>query len=529
MKHFSRFLLNWESSDSLHEKAQLLKRYLVAASPEVEVSHRVGPDAAWALFWLASGKIKTELRASDWQAWGRAQSGLPDWLWEECHAAAGDWAEVVAWTGAPASPPENTTLELNFSNESTPPPATDASLSEWMEWAILPLAQLSDAQKKERVLQAWSNLSGPERRVLNRLLSGSLRRGQPDEAVFEGIERAWGVPAPVVAARLSRARVGGDPFSHTNWLRGLIAPRIPGETGWECARRFSQLKPLLIDDPSGLGPLPLWQADWLASGERAWIELGTAADFWIWSEAKASRAIECSEAKAWLKTLPQGTLLEVQYLESSLGDLRILDVRVFSGEDLSHLPLNERLEKLSAFSAPPKSIQISVPLSAGNWEQVRELLQAGPPPLYRGILLRPRDGSSVTWEWKASSRRVRALLLYAHSQGGPSEFTFAVAQESKWVGLVKTREGLSPKAWDALDSWCRENTLERFGPTRQVSPERFFELSLQSVTRNSRTKSGVSVIGARVEREVLGVTLETATPLTEVQSWLGIGKDDGRS
>ena len=92
MKHFSRFLLNWESSDSLHEKAQLLKRYLEAASPEAEVGHRVGPDAAWALFWLAAGKFKTELRASDWQAWGRAQSGLPDWLWEECHAAAGDWA-----------------------------------------------------------------------------------------------------------------------------------------------------------------------------------------------------------------------------------------------------------------------------------------------------------------------------------------------------------------------------------------------------------------------------------------------------
>ncbi len=520
MKRFSRFLQNWESSDSLHEKAQLLKRTLLAASEA---------DAAWALFWLASGKIKTELRASDWQAWGRAQSGLPDWLWEECHAAAGDWAEVVAWTGTPASPPENATLELNFSAESTPPPATDAQLSEWMEWAILPLAHLSDAQKKDRVLQAWSNLAGPERRVLNRLLSGSLRRGQPDEAVFEGIERAWGVPAPVVAARLSRTRAGGDPFSPTDWLRGLIAPRIPNEPGWECARRFSQLKPLLIDDPSGLGPLPSWQADWLASGERAWIELGTAADFLVWSEASAPRAIECNEATSWLKTLPQGTLLEAQYLEGGQGDLRILDVRVFSGEDLSHLPLNERLEKLSAFSAPPKTLQISSPLHAGSWEETREILHAGPPPLYRGILLRPRDGSSVTWEWKASSRRVRALLLYAHSQGGPSEFTFAVAQESKWVGLVKTREGLSSKAWDALDSWCRENTVERFGPTRQVSPERFFELSLQSVTRNSRTKSGVSVIGARVEREVLGVTLETATPLSEVQSWLGVGKDDGRS
>ena len=71
MKRFSRFLLNWESSDSLHEKAQLLKRYLLAV-PQA--------DAAWALFWLASGKIKTDLRAGDWQAWGRAQSGLPDWL-----------------------------------------------------------------------------------------------------------------------------------------------------------------------------------------------------------------------------------------------------------------------------------------------------------------------------------------------------------------------------------------------------------------------------------------------------------------
>ena len=145
MKRFSRFLQNWESMDSTPEKALLLKRYLLAVSES---------DAARALFLLSSGKIKTDLRAGDWQAWGKAQASLPDWLWEECHAATGDWAEVVAWTGAPASPPEDTTLELNFSAGSTPPPAADAQLSEWMEWAILPLAHLSDAQKKDRVLQA---------------------------------------------------------------------------------------------------------------------------------------------------------------------------------------------------------------------------------------------------------------------------------------------------------------------------------------------------------------------------------------
>ncbi len=81
---------------------------------------------------------------------------------------------------------------------------------------------------------------------------------------------------------------------------------------------------------------------------------------------------------------------------------------------------------------------------------------------------------------------------------------------------------------EALEAWSRENTVERFGPTRQVRPERFFEISLQSVTRNSRTKSGVTVVGARVERELLGVTESTATPLSEVQSWLGVGKEDGR-
>ncbi len=506
MKRFSRFLQNWESMDSTPEKALLLKRYLLAVSEL---------DAAWALFWLAGGKLRTAVRAQDWQAWGKSQASLPDWLWEECHAATGDWAEVIAWTGTSASTPENGSPDAN------------AALSEWMEWAIVPLAKLSEAQKKEHVLSAWSKLGGPERRLYNRLLGGSLKRGSLDAAVAAGIERAFGVPASVVAARLHGQNLGPTP-PQVEWLHSLLAERRPGEPGWECAREFSPLRPLLIEDPSGLGPKASWQVEWLASGERVWIELGLDAEIFVWSEIKAQREVECVEAKAWLSTLPPHTLLEAQFVEGSTGDIRITDVRVLSGEDLSPLPLPERMKKLSAFPKPPKALQLSSPLPAETWAEVRDLFHAGPPPLFRGLLLRPCDGKCEAFEWKASSRRVRALLLYAHSQGGPSEFTFAVSQDSKWVGLVKTHEGLSTRQMEALEAWSRENTVERFGPTRQVRPERFFEISLQSVTRNSRTKSGVTVVGARVERELLGVTESTATPLSEVQSWLGVGKENGR-
>jgi DNA ligase 1 len=109
------------------------------------------------------------------------------------------------------------------------------------------------------------------------------------------------------------------------------------------------------------------------------------------------------------------------------------------------------------------------------------------------------------WKWKIDPLRVDAVLVYAQSGSGRranlfTDYTFAVWQDDVLVPIAKAYSGLSDREILALDRWIRRNTVERFGPVRQVVPEQVFELAFEGISRSSRYKSGLALRFPRIAR-----------------------------
>ena len=90
------------------------------------------------------------------------------------------------------------------------------------------------------------------------------------------------------------------------------------------------------------------------------------------------------------------------------------------------------------------------------------------------------------------------MLVYAQTGSGRraslfTDYTFAVWQDDALVPIAKAHSGLSDREILALDRWIRRNTVERFGPVRQLMLQLVFELAFEGISRSSRHKSGIAL------------------------------------
>ena len=51
-----------------------------------------------------------------------------------------------------------------------------------------------------------------------------------------------------------------------------------------------------------------------------------------------------------------------------------------------------------------------------------------------------------------------------------------------------------------VNAWVRKNTLQRFGPVRQVTPAHVFEIAFEGIAASTRHKSGVALRFPRMSR-----------------------------
>ena len=66
--------------------------------------------------------------------------------------------------------------------------------------------------------------------------------------------------------------------------------------------------------------------------------------------------------------------------------------------------------------------------------------------------------------------------------------------------VAKAYSGLSDREITRVDRWIRQNTLERFGPVRAVTPQLVFEIAFEGIAASSRHKSGIAVRFPRIAR-----------------------------
>ncbi len=117
------------------------------------------------------------------------------------------------------------------------------------------------------------------------------------------------------------------------------------------------------------------------------------------------------------------------------------------------------------------------------------------------------------WKWKRDPFTIDAVLMYAQRGHGKrssyySDYTFGAWTtedgEDVLVPVGKAYFGFTDEELLQIDRFVRRNTIERFGPVREVVHDRdkglVLEVAFEGLQRSSRHRSGVAMRFPRISR-----------------------------
>ncbi len=210
-------------------------------------------------------------------------------------------------------------------------------------------------------------------------------------------------------------------------------------------------------------------------------------------------------------------------LTSHPAFIRAYDVLSIDGEDCRRLPFYERRQKLETLigSARPSRIDLSTQIVFDGPDTLTDRRANPPVDVIEGLMLKRKSSAYVAgrpkgewWKWKRDPHIIDAVLLYAQRGHGKrssfySDFTFGVwtlndEKQDVLVPVGKAYFGFTDEELKELDRFVRDNTIDRFGPVRQVTatPEKglVLEIAFEGLNRSTRHKSGVAMRFPRISR-----------------------------
>jgi DNA ligase-1 len=324
-------------------------------------------------------------------------------------------------------------------------------------------------------------------------------------------------PAPFRPVMLSHAIevtdfAALDPADFTaEWKwDGIRVQAVAGETD---GRRVTRLYSRTGEDISGAFPdlLDALRFDGAIDGELLILREGHVQSFNVLQQRLNRKTVN------------------VKLLDEFPAHLRAYDLLVEASADLRNLPFTERRARLETLIGrlDHARVDISPLVPFASWD---ELTAARADPAsagaganaeaVEGVMLKRRDApylpgrpKGLWWKWKRDPHVIDAVLMYAQRGHGKrssfySDYTFGVwtAGENgdELVPVGKAYFGFTDEELAEIDRYVRRNTVNRFGPVREVTHEPdqglVMEVAFEGLQRSTRHKSGVAMRFPRVSR-----------------------------
>ncbi len=533
MQAFTDLYVSLDSTTATNSKVAALRRYLAEAP---------AADAAWAIYIVSGRRAKRLAGRPLLKDALQTLTGYPDWMVLDAYATVGDFAETASLL----------TEEVRAAN------ACDDhhSLAHWMEQEILPLADLDDEDKKQKLMDWWQRLPQLSAFLVTKLITGGLRVGVSQTLVARAVAELADLPRDVITHRLM-----GDWQPNAAWFKSLLDPDITAETS---SRPYPfYLASPLEKAPAELGTRGDWLAEWKWDGIRAQlVKRGGEISLWSRGEeliterfpevVQAAAALDdCvldGELLAWKDRVLPFAELQRRIGRKTVGKkllgevpvrLLVYDCLESDGEDLRPRGMRERRASAEALAAQADDrIATSPLLDHDSWEALAAARDGSRARGVEGLMLKAADSPYLTgrkkgawWKWKVEPLTVDAVMIYAQAGSGRratlfTDYTFAVWQEQEGerqlVPIAKAYSGLTDTEINSLNRWIRANTLERFGPVRSVSAEQVFELAFEGINASTRHKSGVALRFPRIARWRTDMRPEDANTLGQVKDLLSL-------
>jgi DNA ligase-1 len=507
MKHFAALYTAIDQSTKTSVKTAALARYLAEAPDE---------DRLWTIALFSGRRPRRAITTTRLREWAAERAGIPLWLFEESYPIVGDLAETIA-------------LVL-------PPPTAghDDSLATWIG-RLRALDQADEDARKAAVLDAWSRMEAQERLVFNKLLTGGFRVGVSRKLMTRALAQATGRDEAELAHRL----MGDWTPDTTTWDTLIEATDATADLSRPYP--FCLAHGLDTETPAPLGDPQAWRAEWKWDGIRGQLILRGGAHF-VWSrgeELMTDRFPELARARDFV---PEGTVIDGEIVawdgthpmpfsalqkrigrksvpKSLLRDAPVIllayDLLERKGEDLRDTPFEDRRAALDALLADMPGdapVRASPIVRFDSWDALAKNRADARDRRAEGVMLKRADSpyhagrkKGDWWKWKLDPLTIDAVMIYAQQGHGRranlfTDFTFAVRDGNDLVPFTKAYSGLTDEEFRRITQWVRRNTLQRFGPVRQVKAEHVFEIAFEGIQESPRHKSGVALRFPRMKR-----------------------------
>jgi len=527
MKRFTALFTALDQTTKTSLKTKALAEYF-----------RTAPDSdkLWCIALFSGRRPKRAVNSTELRALASEAAGIPLWLFEESYPIVGDLAETIA-------------LVL-------PPPRrqSDHTLTHWIN-VLRALHDVPLEARRPQVLDAWDQLDTPQRFLFNKLLTGGFRIGVSRKLMTRALAEATGQDEAHLALKLM-----GQWTPETTNYAALIETEDPSA---DLSRPYPfYLAYQLEEAPDALGPPEDWQAEWKWDGIRGQLILRGGAHH-LWSRGEDLLTDRFPEFTRALDFLPQGTVFDGEILAWKDGPLpfstlqpritrktvpkKLLkeapavllayDLLEADGKDLRDTPLAARrtqLERLLSDLPASAPVLLAPVLPFDSWDTVSEIRQSARDARAEGLMLKRRAAPYLAgrkkgdwWKWKLDPLTVDAVMIYAQQGHGRranlfTDFTFAVWKGNELVPFTKAYSGLTDAEFNEITAWVRKNTLQRYGPVRQVRPEHVFEIAFEGIQESPRHKSGIALRFPRMSRWRKDKPVAEANTLSDLQDLLSV-------
>jgi len=511
MRAFSRLLDGLVYTRSRNAKLALIAEYM-RRTPD--------PDRGWALAALTGGLSLPAVKSAAIHA--IVDERVDPLLFRMSRDYVGDLAETVAliWPKRLDQPPE----------------IDDGSLS--LGAVVDRLARLGRADAPAALGEMLDHLDASGRFALLKLATGGLRVGISARLAKTGFAQGFGLDVDAVEEVWHAL---APPYIELfRWADGGERPDPRGKPFF---------RPFMLAHPLEDGTVDLadYVPEWKWDGIRVQI-VGTGHDVRLYSRAgdditatfpdiaEAAQGIDAAldgemlvEGEAQGAAQHGGSAASFNALQQRLGRknvsarmlsdypafVRLYDILIEGDEDLRVLPWAERRARLETFVArlDPARFDISAVIPARDFEELAEIRAGARDAAIEGVMLKRRDSRYVAgrrtglwYKWKRDPLTIDCVMMYAQRGHGKrssfySDYTFGCwSDDGELLPVAKAYSGFTDEELKWLDSFVRNNTLNRFGPVREVEKTLVVELAFDSIHESKRHKSGIATRFPRISR-----------------------------
>lgn len=520
MKLFAELFNELDQTTKTNAKVEALVAYFQKA---------IDQDALWTIALLSHKRPKRTVSTKFLRQWAAEVAGIPDWLFEDAYHTVGDLAETIS-------------LLVTQTHANT------KSLHQWI-LELKALKTASEEEKKAYILSAWASLDTTERFLFNKIITGGFRVGVSQKLMVRSLAKVYGLEENSIAHRLM-----GNWEPETTTLQKLLFEEDKTDN-------LSRPYPFMLAYPwekEVLGDLNNWQAEYKWDGIRAQL-IKREDTYFLWSRGEELITDRFPEIIEAAQSLPEGLVLDgeilpfkdgqvldFQALQTRIGRKNVTkklleevpvvfiayDVLEANHKDIRPQQLSERRQLLESFlnSSSDALIRTSALITASTWGDLKSIQEKARAVNAEGLMLKRKDlnyevgrKKGIWYKWKVDPYTIDAVLTYAMKGHGRranlyTDYTFALWDKGELVTVAKAYSGLTDAELRQVDNFVKKNTLERFGPVRQVLPQLVFELAFEGVAASKRHKSGVAVRFPRIHRWRHDKKIEEANTIEDLKN-----------